>query len=425
MGLFDNVLTEKEKSDGGFFSAANAYRARTKIFARPLGLLSSTAHNVLGKRRGAAAVQKKKKKKNKNKNKNKNKKNKSSVAVALCDHDSSDGEDFAVLSGSLSRAPSLKISPQCQPVNDPLSCTIFVGNLSLATKPKQLRTIFANFGSIASVRLRSVPVATEGKMPRAGKVVSGKLNLERKSTNAYVVFKNETSAAAATEVNMQEIDGRHIRVDRAKPPSSYSQSASKKCKFCGESTYDYTRSLFLGNLPYAIDEEDIIRFIHENKEYPELLNSIAAVRVVRDRNTSLGKGFAFVLLRRTADVRVGLLLDRAKIGEREIRVMRASKCERTPFPNRKQTAKVSPELLSGSRASRVTVEDPFHAQTWEGLRSQPGGKRRTGKFTDSSDIRCGPRSAKLGIKMPRGSKRHAVAARKARIKARTRVNTGN
>ena len=44
----------------------------------------------------------------------------------------------------------------------------------------------------------------------------------------------------------------------------------------GEVAYDHTRSLFLGNLTYNVDEEDIIRLFHRSKEYPELNGSVEA-----------------------------------------------------------------------------------------------------------------------------------------------------
>jgi HEPN domain-containing protein len=51
----------------------------------------------------------------------------------------------------------------------------------------------------------------------------------------------------------------------------------------GEVAYDHTRSVFLGNLAYNVDEEDIIKLFHRSKEYPELNGAVEAVRVVRDR----------------------------------------------------------------------------------------------------------------------------------------------
>ena len=53
----------------------------------------------------------------------------------------------------------------------------------------------------------------------------------------------------------------------------------------GEVAYDHARALFLGNLAYDVDEEDVIAFFHGNKEYPELAGAVEAVRVVRDRES--------------------------------------------------------------------------------------------------------------------------------------------
>ena len=151
---------------------------------------------------------------------------------------------------------------------------------------------------------------------RGGKVITGKLVENRKSTNAYVVFKEEKSVEAACKgMNMREVDGRHVRVDRAVAPSAKANETIAKEKGAnagGEVAYDHTRSLFLGNLPYDVDEEDVIRLFHRSKEYPELNGAVEAVRVVRDRKTNLGKGIAFVLFRKGSDARTGLLLDGTK-----------------------------------------------------------------------------------------------------------------
>ena len=72
-----------------------------------------------------------------------------------------------------------------------------MGNLPVTIKPKQLKTLFTEYGTVDSVRLRNVPVDPEGKMPRGGKVITGKFVENRKSTNAYVVFKEEKAVDAA------------------------------------------------------------------------------------------------------------------------------------------------------------------------------------------------------------------------------------
>ena len=333
-------------------------------------------------------------------------------------------------------------TPGPEDAEDALRRTVFVGNLPVAIKTKKLRAAFAPFGAVASVRLRSVPVDQEGKMPKAGKVITGALVAERKSTNAYVVFENEASAAKAiAAMNMKPIEGRHARVDAAAAPSSRANEAKAKALSAdlppgvgitngGEVAYDHARALFLGNLAYDVDEEDIIAFFHRNKEYPELAGAVEAVRVVRDRATNLGKGIAFVLFRKTGDARVGLLMDGAKMGERAVRVTRASKNRAAAAAGAAAKRKAREEKGRPSGAARrLNLEGDAgnDAGGWEGSRSRPGGKRQKTAFDGGAAAAgagrggggrggAGGRGGKAAA--ARTGKRPAVAARKAKAKAK-------
>ena len=61
------------------------------------------------------------------------------------------------------------------------------------------------YGKVESVRLRSVPVDLEKKMPRKAAVLSGAIAATRGSSHAYVVFANAASAAKALAHNMREV----------------------------------------------------------------------------------------------------------------------------------------------------------------------------------------------------------------------------
>lgn len=197
-----------------------------------------------------------------------------------------------------------------------------------------------------------------------------------------------SSARAVEMMNMREVEGRHVRVDRAAAPSSHANEAKAKATAAGatsgggEVAYDHTRSVFLGNLAYGVDEEDIIRLFHRSKEYPELSGSVEAVRVVRDRKTNLGKGIAFVLFKKSGDARTALLLDGAKLGDRAVRVTRASKnraAAATEAEKKKKLAGGGKDQDDDARpqgaARRLKLEDERGAaggEDWEGSRSRPG-----------------------------------------------------
>ena len=315
----------------------------------------------------------------------------------------------------------------------------------MSIKPRRLRSLFSEFGAVESVRLRSVPVDAEGKMPRGGKVITGKLVPDRNSTNAYVVFKSADAVPKATlAMNMKEVDGRHVRVDAAAAPSSHANEAAAAAaggagNKGGDVAYDHTRSVFLGNLPYAVDEEEVIRLFHRNKEYPELSGAVEAVRVVRDRKTNLGKGIAFVLFRKTGDARTALLLDGSKMGDREIRVTRASKnrAAATKEAEKKRKARDDGRPKGAARRLGLVGSDADGPGGWEGSRSRPGGKRQKTAFQGGAPGPGGGRGGSgsggrgggggRGGRGGRGGKpaaakrdgkRPAVAARKAKAKAK-------
>lgn len=97
------------------------------------------------------------------------------------------------------------------------------------------------FGSIESVRIRSLAATADVKMSKALQVKAGKTDSSKGSVNAYVLFSAAEHADAAHALNMTKIDGQHIRVDRAAPP--------KDAKSAGSVHYDSRRSVFVGNLP--------------------------------------------------------------------------------------------------------------------------------------------------------------------------------
>ena len=62
---------------------------------------------------------------------------------------------------------------------------------------------------------------------------------ERSNMNVYVVFKDEASAKNALKYNGKEFKGHHLRLDIS----------------ANSDQHDHKRSVFVGNLPYNIDEE--------------------------------------------------------------------------------------------------------------------------------------------------------------------------
>ncbi|KAG8061836.1 hypothetical protein GUJ93_ZPchr0003g17203 [Zizania palustris] len=163
--------------------------------------------------------------------------------------------------------------------------TVFVGNLPLRTKRKALTKEFAAFGEVDTIRIRSVPLA-DTKIPRKGAVIKGKINDSVDNVHAYIVFKDEQGARAALNHNMAMFGGNHIRVDMACPPR-------KKLKGEGP-LYDRKRTVFVGNLPFDIKDEELYQKFCASSGSE---GDVEAIRVVRDPDSSLGKGIAYVLFK--------------------------------------------------------------------------------------------------------------------------------
>ena len=309
-----------------------------------------------------------------------------------------------------------------------LARTVFVGNVPVTVKAKKLKQAFGKFGVVASVRLRNVPVDADGNEPRKVKVLQKKLNAERGNATAFVVFTDAESAQkAAKEMNMKSFEGRHVRVDLASNPSIVKS----------EVVYDQNRSVFLGQLPFNVDDEEVIRLFNKNAEYPELRKSVEAVRIVRDRKTTMGKGIGFVLFKTKEQARTALLLDGSKIGDREIRVSKASRAK-APKPGAASKARPEPKISTGAERRNPKLKDSSEAphasgsvraaNAWEGSRSRPGGKSQKTAFRggDARPTPGGigkPSMKKAGTK-ERTGKRPAVAARKAKMKAKAAASGG-
>ena len=118
-----------------------------------------------------------------------------------------------------------------------LDRTVFVGNLPTSITKRKVRRLFAGFGKIETVRFRSAAVS-HGKLPvhvarRLGRQLVGN------TVNSYVVFNSSEEASKSLALNGHLVGERHIRVDWATP------------------TKDTQRTVFVGNLPFTADEEQL------------------------------------------------------------------------------------------------------------------------------------------------------------------------
>lgn len=215
--------------------------------------------------------------------------------------------------------------------------TVFVGNLPTSCTKKTLRHLFRDGGSIESIRFRSV-VREDPSMSCKVAAIKRKVHPKKQSINAYVVFKDEDGITKALERNGMEVEKDfHIRVDRVTDGSSH----------------DHKRSVFVGNLPFDINELAFRRHFEE-------CGTVEAVRLVRDKNSGLGKGFGYVLFESADYVQLALKLEGSKLEGRSIRVKRSVKKEtQKNNSDSKATRKVGKVPKNGSGSEKGAGRGSF------------------------------------------------------------------
>lgn len=188
--------------------------------------------------------------------------------------------------------------------------TIFVGNLPNTIDQKGIAKLFTDCGPVESSRIRCVVPDKEKLAPKVA-LIAKRMHPKVDSFNAYVVFKtndNDESVKKALALNGRLIDGHHIRVDRASKPKSKNMTLTSRKK-----------SVFVGNLRFDIRDDDLIN--HFSK-----VGVVNYVRIVRDRTTGLGKGFAFVVFNDRASVKKALdEMNNTNFKGRELRLKKVDK----------------------------------------------------------------------------------------------------
>ncbi|CAM6027670.1 unnamed protein product [Sphagnum balticum] len=295
--------------------------------------------------------------------------------------------------------------------------TIFVGNLPITVKPKHLVREFSKYGSVENARLRSVPLV-DTKLPRKAAVITKQLSTSHASLNAYIVFEDASSAKAALTHNMSEFQGRHLRVDMATAPRKDGNLASNN-----PAEYDCSRSVFVGNIPFDVEDEDLYAVFGTNLD-PEM--GVEAIRVPRDPQTSIGKGFGFVLFKSKAGASAALAKKGWNLKERKLRVVRMGTQQRRRQQSQAVTLnardpvdnKTASRFRIGQKGSSPHARGPL---PWEGARSsksdgKPGKRTVTRPEARRSGPGGGPRASNTSSSTPaprtRLTKRPAVLARK-------------
>ncbi|XP_020856065.1 RNA-binding protein 34 isoform X2 [Phascolarctos cinereus] len=176
--------------------------------------------------------------------------------------------------------------------------TVFVGNLPVTCKKKELKSFFKEYGQIECVRFRSL-IPAKSTLSKKIAAIKREVHPEQKSINGYVVFKEESAAEKALKRNGAQIaEGFPIRVE-----------------LISDTPLRGKRSVFVGNLPYKIEEAAI-------QEHFSDCGSVLAVKIVRNKVTGVGKGCGYVLFENTDAVQLALRLNNSELMGRKLRVKR-------------------------------------------------------------------------------------------------------
>jgi nucleolar protein 12 len=124
-----------------------------------------------------------------------------------------------------------------------------------------------------------------------------------------VLFSSKEDAVKATqELNQAVVGDKHIRVD-----IDGKNEAEKN---------DFETSVFIGNLPWVVNEEDL-------RAHFEECGKILNVRVIRDKDTFIGKGIAYIQFASPAEMKKALEAKNNSLFKgRNLRVRRATPSER-------------------------------------------------------------------------------------------------
>ncbi|KAG2415699.1 nucleolar protein [Aspergillus terreus] len=230
--------------------------------------------------------------------------------------------------------------------------TVFLGNVSSeAIKSKSAKkTLLRHLASVLStlpestgphkvesIRFRSTAFASGGKIPKRAAFAKRELLDETTpSTNAYAVYSTIQGARKALSLNGTVVLDRHLRVDSVAHPAKID---NKRCVFVGNLDFVDQEGETEGEekkkkkrAPADV-EEGLWRTFNAHtggskKGDDAKKGSVESVRVVRDRATRVGKGFAYVQFYDENCVEEALLLNGKNFPPmlpRKIRVSRAKK----------------------------------------------------------------------------------------------------
>jgi nucleolar protein 12 len=168
---------------------------------------------------------------------------------------------------------------------------------------------------------------------------------------------------------MTKVQDKHVMVDFAGVKRGSSSRKGDDYNASGSVQYEPSMSVFLGNLPLDVEEEEIITLFNEADHLPQVQGEVDAVRVVHDKATGLGKGFGYVLFKSTKAAKAALDLNGHKVKDREVRVMKVN-----PPNELSKNANKTATGGSGSKKDKRNKLSAFQRRSSNKDGGKPGGK---------------------------------------------------
>ena len=322
--------------------------------------------------------------------------------------------------GSASATPAADVDPA-----ERLSRTLFIGGVPVTVTRKALGRFLARAAGgssvVEAVRLRSVPIEKVAVAPGAGfrsmiraAVVTGSVRADA-TMNAFAIFSTREAAALALTLNGELLGGAAVRVDWATKPSHERAAEAPGSidnggrgggggaggdESIGGTRYDPKRTVFVGNLPYDANDT-ALRAAFSSVAGGS--TGVEGIRIVRDRVTRLGKGFAFVLFTERATVIAALALDGkpcALLNNRRLRVTRASKDGKAPAPPKVAAA-------AAARSAGSAVHMGMRGEAFAKPASKPLAQKGELKISSAFKSKSTSSGGGKDSKRPRGL-RHSI-----------------
>ncbi|CAG9858969.1 unnamed protein product [Phyllotreta striolata] len=186
------------------------------------------------------------------------------------------------------------------PTPEELARTIFIGNVPVKTTKTDLKKRFKKYGKIDSIRIRGVAVA-DPKLSKKVAVIKKKFHPDRQSVYSYIKFVEEESARKALQENGTLFENHHLSVQ----PGNVKQER------------DESKAIFIGNLSFKAEEEDLWKLFAS-------CGPISHIRIIRDRVTGMGKGFAYINFHDSDAVQLALEMENVMLCNRELRIKPSS-----------------------------------------------------------------------------------------------------